>query len=79
MLRVIACRVGLGALLFFGAAGASVGCGTASVLECQAKALRILPPNPDEITVGVARELGRRIHACEQATLEQPSGDAGGD
>lgn len=46
-------------------------CGTASVLECQAQALRILPPDPDEIDVGVARELARRIGACER------QGDAG--
>lgn len=72
MLQVIASRVGLGALLFFGAAGFAAACGTASVLECRAQALAILPPNPDEITVGVARELGRRIQACEQQ-----SGDAG--
>lgn len=51
-------------------------CGTASVLECQAQALRILPANVDDIDVGVARELGRRIHACEQGG-EQQTGDAG--
>lgn len=65
-------NVALGALVFFGWTGVVAACGGASVLECQALALRILPANVDDIDVGVARELGRRIHACEQ----QP-GDAG--
>lgn len=71
MLRVVVSRVGLGALLFFGAAGFAAACGTASVLECQAQAVAVLPRNVDDIDVGVTRELARRIQACEQ------SGDGG--
>lgn len=62
--------------MFFSVTGVLAACGGASVLECQAQALRILPANVDDIDVGVARELGRRIHTCEQSGAEQ-SADAG--
>ena len=40
-------------------------CGTATVLECQAQALRVLPARAEDIDVGVALELRRRILACQ--------------
>lgn len=68
----IAKGAALGCSLFFLVMGFGAACGAGlAQSQCAAEALAILPPNPDDITVGVARELGRRIQACEL------SGDGG--
>lgn len=69
----IAKGAALGVSLFFLVMGFGAACGAGlATSQCLVDAVAVLPPNPDEITVGVARELGRRIQACEQQ-----SGDAG--
>lgn len=48
------------------------GCGAAQVVECRVDAVKILPVDPDQVTVGDLRDVVSRLHACEAR------GDAGG-
>lgn len=72
MLRQILGGCGLGVLAFFLASGFVAACGTTPVLiECQLAALRVLPDDPEQVTVYDAVDVVRRVKACKR------TGDAG--
>lgn len=68
MLRQILGGCGLGVLAFFLASGFVAACGTTPVLiECQLAALRVLPEDPEMVTVYDAIDVVRRVKACRHA------------
>jgi hypothetical protein len=53
-----------------------LGCSAAQEHACELNALRVLPLDPDAISVGDARELVRHLQSCRSIVREFP-GDAG--
>ena len=64
--------IGLGFVLGFAGIYGLASCSSATLAQCRLQAVAILPADPDEISVGVARELARRVKECEA----QPDGGA---
>ncbi len=53
-----------------------VACSAAQTHACELNALRVLPLDPDAISVGDARELVKNLKSCRSIVREFP-GDAG--
>lgn len=45
----------------------AAACGSPQLARCQLGALRVLPTDPDQLTVGDLRDVQGRLRACEAA------------
>jgi hypothetical protein len=68
MLRSPLADIALGVWLALVAFGMAVACTSSGQLtplaECKLDALRVLPPEVDQVTIGDARDIYRRVRAC---------------
>ena len=70
-LRDVAAGASLAFVLFFLASGCVAACGSTQLVECRISALKVLPEDPEQMTLLDLIDVKARIKACAV------SGDAG--